>query len=203
MTPELENKQRILETARSLFFQFGFSQVTMEQVATQLGMSKKTLYQYFASKEELLQDVASAYLLACDERMLLIYKDPKLDVLERFQNIIADLVSEYSKFSSALVYDLKRSMPQIWQQVEEHRKHCIKTYFGDLIREGIKKKIFREDIDAELFLIIYTNVVQSTLNPNVLSELPFQPALVFDTIIKVLFQGLLTDKARIKYHAKP
>ena len=62
-------KQRIMLEARGLFFRYGFSKVTMDEAAEALGMSKKTLYRYFPSKEELLEEVTSAHMEECDSAL--------------------------------------------------------------------------------------------------------------------------------------
>ncbi|MEO7424446.1 MAG: TetR/AcrR family transcriptional regulator [Fibrobacteria bacterium] len=199
--PEEDVKQRIMDQARSLFFRYGFSKVTMDEAAEALGMSKKTLYRYFPSKEDLLAEVTSAHTNQCDSEIRAICCRRELSPLERLKLTMSYVTGIYSQMSEALVHDLRRNAPEIWKQVEEHRQKTITSDFGSLIKEGRQKGQFRKDVDERLFVLIYSNVVRDILNPEVLSGLPFKPSHVFDTICKVLFEGLLTDKARAEYHA--
>jgi AcrR family transcriptional regulator len=195
-------KQRIMTEARSLFFRYGFSKVTMDEAAEALGMSKKTLYRYFPSKEELLAEVTGAHMEECDSELKAICNRHEISPLERLKLTMTYITGLFSQMSEPLVHDLRRHAPEIWKQVEQHRQKNIENDFGALIKEGRQKGQFRKDVDERLFILIYSHVVRDILNPETLSGLPFKPSQVYDTICKVLFEGLLTDKARAEYHAK-
>lgn len=195
-------RNRILAEARSLFFRYGFSKVTMDEAAEALGMSKKTLYRYFPSKEDLLQAVTCAHMGECDSELKAICRRTELSPLDRLKLTMTYITGIFSQMSEPLVHDLRRNAPEIWKKVEDHRQKNISSDFGALIKEGRQKGQFRKDIDERLFILIYSHVVRDILNPEVLSGLPFKPSQVYDTICKVLFEGLLTDKARAEYHAK-
>jgi AcrR family transcriptional regulator len=195
-------RKRILDEARGLFFRYGFSKVTMDETAAGLGMSKKTLYQYFPSKEDLLQAVTSDHMAEMDSELHDLCARKDWNPLEKLKKLMSYVAGIYSKMSEALVHDLRRSAPGIWKQVDECRREHIFNDFGSLIKEGRRKGMFRKDVDEKLFLLIYFHTIQSLLNPEALSGLSYKPSQVFDAIVKVLFEGLLTDKARAEYHAK-
>lgn len=195
-------RKRILEKARSLYFRFGFSKVSMDETAEGLGMSKKTLYQYFSSKEDLLQAVTLDHMHEMDEALHELCGRRDCGPLEKVKKLMSYVAAIYGKMSEPLVHDLRRSAPDIWKQVEACRREHIFTDFGSLVKEGRRKGLFRKDVDEELFLLIYYHVLQSLLNPETLAGLSYKPSQVFDAIVKVLFEGLLTDKARAEYHAK-
>ena len=197
-----EIRERILEEARSLFFRFGFSKVTMEETAAALGMSKKTLYQYFPSKEDLLQAVTRCHMDEIDDELGTLCGRKDMDPIEKLKGLMDFIAGIYGKMSDALVHDLRRTAPEIWKQVEECRREHIFNDFGTLIKEGRKKGMFRKDVEERLFVLIYFHAVQGLMNPKSLSGLPFKPSQVFDAIVKALFEGLLTEKARVEYHAK-
>jgi AcrR family transcriptional regulator len=195
-------KKRILDEARSLFFRYGFSKVTMDEAAEALGMSKKTLYRYFPSKEDLLREVTSTHVEECNAEIKAICRREEISPLDRLKLTMTYITGIFSQMSEPLVHDMRRNAPEIWKRVEESRQKNIATDFGSLIKEGRQKGQFRKDVDERLFILIYSHVVRDILNPEVLSGLPFKPSQVYDTICKVLFEGLLTDKARAEYHAK-
>ena len=199
---ESEIRQRILTEARDLFFRFGFSKVTMDEAAEKLGMSKKTLYKHFPSKEDLLAAVTEDHIRECDENVHALCTKKGQGPLERLRCLMDYLAALYGKMSDALIHDLRKSAPEIWKRVEATRKEHIHNEFSALVKEGRRKGIFRKDVDERLFLLIYFETVQSILHPETLSGLPFKPSQVFDGVVKVLFEGFLTDKARAEYHAK-
>jgi AcrR family transcriptional regulator len=199
---EAGTRKRILDEARELFFRYGFSKVTMDEAADKLGMSKKTLYKHFPSKEDLLGAVAADHIKECDDEVRVLCTKKGVGPLEKFRGLMDYCAAQYAKMSDSLVHDLRRSAPEIWKQVEESRREHIFTEFGALVKECRQKGIFRKDVDDKLFLLIYFEVVQKILHPETLSSLNQKPSQVFDTVVKVLFEGLLTDKARAEYHAK-
>lgn len=199
---EQETRLRILLEARELFFRYGFSKVTMDEAADKLGMSKKTLYKHFPSKEDLLEAVTADHIKECDDELRSLCARKDMDPLEKFRGLMDYIAAQYAKMSDALVHDLRRSAPGIWKRVEESRRDHIHVEFSGLLKEGRQKGIFRKDVDERLFLLIYFETVQRILHPETLAGLPFKPSQVFDAIVKVLFEGLLTDKARADYHAK-
>ena len=197
-----ETKCRIMEEAKALFFRFGFSKVTMDEAADSLGMSKKTLYRFFPSKEDLLLAVTSEHLDQCNTEINSILKNKDMDPLEKLKRYVNYITAIYAKLSEPLMQDFRKHTPEIWQMVEEHRQKCLRTDFGFLIKEGRQKGVFRKDVDERLFVLIYSHLLRDIMNPEVLASLPFKPNQVFDTVSKVIFEGLLTDKARMKYHAQ-
>jgi AcrR family transcriptional regulator len=197
-----EVRLRILREVRSLFFRYGFSKVTMDEAADALGMSKKTLYRHFPSKEDLLEAVTTAHMDECDAELKGICGRQDISPLERVKLTMSYCAAIFSEMSEPLVHDLRRNAPGIWKRVEERRQKNIMNDFGAVIKEGRQKGQFRKDVDERLFIHIYSTVVRDILNPETLSSLPFKPSVVYDTICKTLFEGLLTDKARAEYHAK-
>lgn len=199
---DTETRRRILDEARDLFFRYGFSKVTMDEAADKLGMSKKTLYKHFPSKEVLLEAVTADHLKECDDEVRTLCTRKGVGPLEKFRGLMDYCAAQYARMSDSLIHDLRRSAPEIWRQVEESRRKHIFTDFGALLKEGRQKGIFRKDVDDKLFLLIYFEVVQRILHPDTLASLNCKPSQVFDAVVKVLFEGLLTDKARVEYHAK-
>jgi len=202
VTTDIQVRKRILAEARGLFFRYGFSRVTMDETAEALGMSKKTLYRYFPSKEELLEAATTDHIEECNGELKAICGRKDLSPLERLKLTMSYCNGIFSEMSEPLVHDLRRHAPEIWKRVEEQRQKTIELDFGALIKEGRQKGQFRKDVDERLFILIYSNVVRDILNPETLSSLPFKPTVVYDAICKTLFDGLLTDKARAEYHAK-
>jgi AcrR family transcriptional regulator len=200
--PDEEVRKRILKEVRGLFFRYGFSKVTMDEVAEALGMSKKTLYRHFPGKEDLLEAATADHLDECDAELKGICGRKDLSPLERLKLTMSYCNTLFNSMSEALVHDLRRNAPDIWRRVEERRQKNITTDFGALIKEGRQKGQFRKDVDESLFILIYANVIRDILNPETLSTLPFKPSAVYDAICKTLFEGLLTEKARAEYHAK-
>lgn len=195
-------KERILETASQQFFQAGFAHVSMDELAAEMRVSKKTLYKHFASKEEILREVMSRKVHQIESAVQSILQNPKLDSLSRTLEIFAVMARRLSQTSQPFFQDLKKHAPHIWKEVEVQRDRIIRSSFSRLIQEGNQEKNFREDIDPYLVMLIYLAAVQQILNPESISRLPFTLGQAFEGIIKVLLEGVLTSKARRKMGKK-
>ena len=199
MDTDTEIRNRILATAREEFFKFGFSKVTIDEIASKMGMSKKTIYKYFDSKEAIVHEVTKSTLndmVSCCEE---ISQNDAVDFVEKLRQMMTLVALQYSKLGKPLLEDLQKNAPQVWKQISEFRQERINKDFGNLLREGMQKGMFRSDIDEQLILLIYSNAVQSIINPETLINLPFTATQVFDAIVKVIYEGILTDDAKQKY----
>jgi len=200
MKKDQKIRGRILGMARVRFLKFGFSKVTMDEIAGQLGMSKKTIYEYFPSKDQLLRALVKSLLRAIADRVDRIVHSRQLDFMDKLGELLAFMGIQISELGQALIPDLERSAPEVWKEIDEFRRKKILANFGKLFAEGVRKGVFRSDLNPELLVMMYANTIQSTLNPATLSRLPLSAADIFDAIIKVFFEGMLTERGRARYY---
>ena len=196
-----ENRHRILDTAREHFFTLGFTKVTMDEMAHELGMSKKTLYQYFPGKKELLREALLGINLKINEGLEGIIHDNQIDFSEKLERALGFVASELPRFSPLFLRDIQRHAPDIWQELDRRRSQSLKKYLGVLIHEGIHKGVLRKDVDAEFLVLLFSTLILNIINPETLSRLPLSTSQAFANINQVVFRGILTDKGRAKYQA--
>lgn len=197
--PQDEVARRVLETACEQYMRLGFSSVTTDETAKAAGISKKTLYQLFPSKDELLRSVVRENSERHASAVRAICRDERCSIGKRLKRMMDYLSGLFGEMSPAIVHDLRRSAPEIWQEVEQNRQRCIHEDFGALLEEGRKRGDFRKDIDPQVFMMIYAEVIRNIISPQAFAQLGMPPARVLETVYKVLFEGILTDKARKEY----
>lgn len=197
--PQDEVARRVLETACEQYMRLGFSSVTTDETAKAAGISKKTLYQLFPSKDELLRSVVRENSERHSSAVRAICRDERCSIGQRLKRMMNYLSGLFGEMSPAIVHDLRRSAPEIWQEVEQNRQRCIHEDFGALLEEGRKRGDFRKDIDPQVFMMIYAEVIRNVISPQAFAQLGMPPARVLETVYKVLFEGILTDKARKEY----
>ncbi|HLX13307.1 MAG TPA: TetR/AcrR family transcriptional regulator [Bacteroidota bacterium] len=191
-----EVRARILAAARDQFFNSGFSRVTVDDIAAKLGMSKKTLYKYFQSKEEMASEVARVVMREMDNSCKALMNDASIDFVEKLRRMMTSTALEYSKMGRTLIEDLQKHAPQLWKEISDFRSKAILANFGNLLKEGMEQGVFRKDIDRDLVMTIYLNSIEHMLTPHVLMALPYSAAQVYEAIVKIMFEGILTDKAK-------
>jgi len=201
MSSDVQVRNRILQAAREQFFRFGFTKVTIDEIASDLGMSKKTIYKYFPSKDRLLRGVIETMMKEIWTRVSSLIHDDSMDFLDKLKYLMELVGMQISKLGRPFIQDVQRNAPEIWKEIDEFRNKAILNNFGDLLNEGVQKGVFRSDVNQQLLMLMYSNTIQNIINPEVLSQHPFSASDVFEAIIKVIFEGILTDKGRAKYFA--
>jgi AcrR family transcriptional regulator len=194
-----EIRQRIISSAREQFLMFGFTKVSVEEIATKMGMSKKTIYKYFPRKEDLVREVIESTLRDIEMCCRRIVEDDSLDFVEKLQKMMSNAAFHISALGRPLIEDLEKNVPHVWKEISDFRSNRIKEDFGKLFNEGVRKGFFRNDIDPILFIMIYDTIIENIISPEMLSRVPFTALQAYDTIVKIIFEGILTKNARPKY----
>ena len=199
---EIETKERILAAAKDQFFSHGFTKVTVDEIASKVGISKKTIYKYYPSKDDLVHAVTESTLTEVHTCCKNIIENDKLDSVEKLRQMMTTAALHTSKMGKPLIEDLEKNAPLVWKEISEFRNKRIYEDFGKLLHEGREQGIFRNDVDEQLVLLIYANVIRNVISPEILMQLPFTAVQVYETIVKVIFEGILTDSGR-KHHLPP
>ena len=194
--PENFAAQRIVTAARRHFFAHGFRSVTMDDLAEELGMSKKTLYASFPSKEALLRAVLLDKFRSVELDLDRIASGPSTDVLEPLHQLLACVQHHAEEIQPPFVRDIRREAPEMFQLVQSRRRDVIQRFFGKIFDEGRRTGIFRKDISTRLMIEILLGATEAIMNPPKMAELGLTPKTGFLTIITVVLEGVLTEKGR-------
>lgn len=199
MHEEKEIKDRILSQAEQLFLQFGYSKVTMDEIAASLGMSKKTLYKFFPGKEALVKEMITTMKCSIDDHIDFVWNNQEMDFMDKLKSVMNFIGKQTTKLHGPLLEDLHKNIPEVWQEIHDFRKANAVKRFTTFINEGVEKGVFRKDIDKQLIVLFYLHAIQGLINPETLSQLPYSANQVFDAIIRIIFEGILTEEGRQEY----
>lgn len=192
---EHEERDRIMEKARERFLHYGFAKVTLDEIASDLGLSKKTLYKHFASKEDLLKEAVRSITRSLSERIeKAVSSDIRFEAKAR--TILTDIGTTLGRFSRQLQTDIQRYVPDLWDEIEEFRRQQILDKLDRMFRQGIRENVFRRDLNPEIFTLVFIGAVQAIINPTVLAHRSFSAAEAFGGILGILFEGALSEGAR-------
>jgi len=198
-TDEKEIRERIINKAGEMFFQFGYLKVTMDEIASKLGMSKKTLYKFYPGKEFLIRELFNNVKCEIDDYIQELWSDEKMDFVIKLKKLMNFIALNSSKFRGPLMEDIQKYNPEIWQEILEFRRLHSQKKFSFLINEGVEKGIFRKDVNDGLIILTYISAIQGIINPEVLAQIPFSTNQVFEALGKIIFEGILTEEGRLKY----
>ncbi len=195
MTEADDARARILEKAEQFFLTHGYSRVTMDDIATELRMSKKTLYRYFSSKEALGEAAIASSFARINQALDVLLRDERLDFAERLRNLVRTVASHYGR-AAPVLRDLQRDAPDLWQRLLELRRASVQARFGALLASGVKAGAIRADVEPRLVLRMVLTLVDQLMRPDVLEELELSADQVFSSMLGVILDGLRTGRRR-------
>jgi AcrR family transcriptional regulator len=191
----LEIRDRIVRVAERVFLRSGFSRVLMDDLARELGMSKKTVYSHFASKEDLLRAVLATRVSDADQGMETIVS-AKESFPAKLGRLVGFIHGKIAEVSPLFLEDVRRYAPECFHLIEEFRGRAIPVYFGRLFDEGIGAGHVRAQVNRDLLIRMLLLSVQGIIRPEAIGELHLHPRQALDHILAILFDGILTSKGR-------
>jgi len=185
-----------VEAARAHFFSHGFRSVTMDDLAEELAISKKTLYAHFPSKIALLEAVLADKFAGVEAKLEEIKRAYAHDFPATLHELLANTQRELDEIKPPFVRDMRQKAPQAFKIVERRRAELIQRFFGKLFAEGQRTGMVRKDLPAELMIEILLAAVQAIVNPAKVEELGLTPKTGFASVVKVVLEGVITPKGR-------
>lgn len=157
-----EIEQKILAFSEKHFIQNGYSSSSLDEIATNLGISKKTIYKYFSSKEEIQIRCTKNRIERINNRINLIV-DSNADFFQKIEDVSACMTQKENLVAPGYFADLRKHCLKAWQLFEENQNTFIPFILEKVISEGIKKKLIKKDIDKELIISVYLTLMRSLI----------------------------------------
>jgi AcrR family transcriptional regulator len=189
-------KARILSVAEEQFRTQGYSQTTMDYLAELLGMSKKTLYENFRSKEQ----IAEAMLKDIGDQITAIHTEvmnSDMNTVEKLNSIGPRMQQCLLTIGSMkLLNDLKRNAPELLQKFKQVKNEKVRSLWSNLLEEGMRKGYFRKEINTELFMTSHMAAIEKLLEgePIPTNIQTFTAARA--DLLDIFLNGILTAKGR-------
>ena len=185
--------KEILKVVNCLYLKYGVKRVTMDDVSIELGMSKKTLYQYFENKEDLVYKVLFNDMEEIFKTIEEL-KNQNLNVIdEAFERnkIISNAIREYSP---ALNFDLKRYFPKIYKKLRQYKME--KTYYSIVanMKKGIDQGLFRADLNVDIIAKIHMSRIENLEGDDLLDFSKYSPNQIFNEVFIYHNRGICSEK---------
>jgi AcrR family transcriptional regulator len=153
-------REKIINRAKEMFLKLGFKSITMDDIACDMCISKKTIYKYFSNKELLIEESTQLVHIEVRETIDKIVAKNFNAIEENFQ--IRRMFKEMFKYSeTSPVYQLKRHYPEVYQKVVGYQIEICEGCFRDNILKGISEGLYRENIDVENYVKFYYTLIFS------------------------------------------
>lgn len=188
-------KDNILEKAEAMFMRLGVRSVTMDDVSKELGMSKKTLYQFFENKDELVSCVAHAHLDKEKAEFLSIANVAE-NAIDELHKIARCIRKNFSEINPSMLFDLKKYHPEAWKIFLNFKHSVILGNIQKNLVRGIEEGYYRQDIDPEILSIMRVEQVQMLFDEQIFPKSKFDFTEVQMQIFEHFVFGILTDEGR-------
>ncbi len=182
---------RVISAARKQFFTHGFRTVRMDDIAAELGMSKKTLYAHFPSKAALVQAILQEKFSEVEAELKHLKSTDGQNVETALRNLLDCVQRHTAEIQPSFVRDIGRELPELFQVIETRRRNLIRHHFGELFEQGQKTGLIRNDIPVHLIIEILLGAVQTIMNPPKLAELGLTVEAGYVSIIRIILDGAL------------
>ncbi|MGB4853665.1 MAG: TetR/AcrR family transcriptional regulator [Ignavibacteria bacterium] len=193
-----EEKEKILNYSRNKFHREGFYKTSMDEISSELHISKKTIYKYFSSKEKLLEEICSGTSCDIGNRLDSIV-DGKDNVVIKFVRIL-NFHSNFSRnISDKWLRDLSIHAPDIKKNIDEKKNERINKVVEKLLEQGKKEKLI-EDYPSKLIILAFNSSLTSALNSDFLINNNFSMHDAFRITYEMLLNGILTEKGKIQFY---
>lgn len=189
--------RRVIAVARRQFLTHGFRSVSMDDLAAELGMSKKTLYVAFPSKDALIEAVLKDKFREVEKDLERVARDQVADVEVALHQLLDCVQRHTTEIQPAFVRDLGRESPELFQFIEQRRRELIRRHFGGLFEDGKKTGVIRTDIPTHLIIEILLGAVQGIMNPPKLMELGLTVEHGYSSVIRLILEGALVPKGKV------
>ncbi len=190
---DIHTKPRIQKAAHALVMQYGIRSISMDDIASNLGMSKKTIYQYFKDKDELIEAVVDEVIetnqCAC-----------KSDI-DRSENavheifLVMDMMAEMFKtMNPSILYDMQKYHPAAFSKFSKHKNEFLYNVCTQNLQRGIKEELYRPELPVDILCRYRVETMFIPFNPEFQQKLKHSLAKIEEEILIHFLFGLVSLK---------
>jgi TetR/AcrR family transcriptional regulator, cholesterol catabolism regulator len=195
-----EKVNEILQKVSELYFKYGIKSVTMDDVARELGISKKTLYEYFTDKNDLVGKFLQFHI----QKIRCVFEEEKDDDRNAIDHLlfISKIMRNFlQEMTPSVHYDLQKYYPSIFKSLFEYKRNNMLNSVKQNIIRGMKEGLYRKDLNPEIIAHIYVNRVEASMDVDFLKTNDFTSSELFGEMFTYHIRGISSKKG-IEYFDK-
>ena len=158
----LEESVKILKGATSLFMRIGIKSVSMDDIARELGVSKKTIYKHFADKRDLVSKVLEEDIRQDTKACLACYSSNS-NAIQKMIDISRHISRQHKDLNPTLIFDVQKYYPSAWAKMEEYQTKFISSIIIQNIEEGQNEALYRTEIEPKIAAAMYGTLTQGMI----------------------------------------
>lgn len=193
MAKKADTGDRIREAAHGMFMQYGLRSVSMDDIANSLGISKKTVYRFYADKDALVDDVIASII---EHNQLCCQKDKEgsLNAIHEIFLAMDFMMEIFQSMNPSLLFDMQKYYPGAFRRFSEHKNDYLQGMIKTNILRGIEEELYRSDIKVEILSRFRVESMMLPFNPEFQSKVKSNLAVVEEELILHFLFGMVTLK---------
>jgi len=190
-----ETKLRIQEKAIELFFRHGIRAITMDEIASQMSISKKTIYQYFKDKDALVDAVIQKEIKRDEKECCECTAAAENAIHESF--LALNMVQQtLNTMNPLIMYDLERCHPKAYKRLKNHKSTFMLDKEKENLLWGIEEGLYREDLNIDIVTRMRIESIFMGFNPDIFSHHKYSISLIQQQIFFLFLRGIASTKGQ-------
>lgn len=188
-----EKQFEIVEKSAQVFLKYGIRAVTMDDLARELGASKKTIYKYFADKDELIRTIIE-FKTQSDREICAIacnQAENAIDEMIRISEFVSEMLQDVH---SSVFFDLQKYHRDAWDIMEDHKNTFVRNQIKGNIERGIQEDVYRENSDSDILSKVYVSTMGTLFDGQTFHSSEYKFNKVLNQIIRFQIRGLVNEK---------
>ncbi len=185
-------EEQILEESFESIARDGVRFFTIDALAHKMGMSKKTIYKFFPTKEKLIEKTLDLFTGLVRRKFHSVMNSGK-NPAEQFVAVMEFILKQASRIPVEKIAEIKTKYPNIWKRLEAFRLER-KSDFQAILQAGQEQGFVRDDVDIEIVATLYVHIVNSTFHPEFFLKNNLTPKQAVGTFVKIFATGIFTEK---------
>lgn len=190
----MDEKEKVIDLTEEKFFREGFYKTTMDDIASELKMSKKTIYKFFPSKEELIHSIAKHFMNKMKSKIVPTLSSDK-NAIEKLEELMKILASASQRMSPKMFDEMRRHFPGLWNEIDSFRTEMMFGNLTKVIDQGKSEGLFI-DYPTPIIMNILVASVRTIVNPDFILNNNFSILQAALHAFKIIIGGIVTEKGR-------
>jgi AcrR family transcriptional regulator len=191
----MEVKERILGKATDLFMRYGIRSITMDEIATQLGISKKTIYQFFTDKDDMVTAVIDLEIEK-NEMDCIHFRDESENAVHQIFLALESLEELLKSTNPLMLYDLEKHHPRSFKKLREFKYQFLYKVIIDNLQWGISEELYRDDIELDIVAKCRIESAFLVFNLDLFPHSRYKISEVNYELSMLFIHGIVTEKGR-------
>ena len=188
-----EQQEKWLKRVDELFLRFGIKSITMDDVARELGISKKTLYQFVESKDDLVQKMLTRHIEQ-EKTMCNMLFSAAANALEEMYIVIEGDTQQLKQMKANIIHDLQRYHREAWEKISEYQRGFLYSVVRNNLERGIREGLYRADFDVDIVSKLHISGSIQLFNDDIFPHTHYKYDQVFREYMLHYLYGIVSEK---------